>query len=146
MTNKAKVAGAIMAVILIFVTAVVGGYLYWLKQNRGDLQAKQTEGLAYGQTTDDDGCWQEALKRQKSAAGIAGSLQNNSFLLACLAAARNPSNFCDGVPLPGEMIQSIRWSTERCSKLDVSKSDCQGLLRTLQTYCSEYYKRGSDLK
>ncbi|NOT60490.1 MAG: hypothetical protein HOP19_09730 [Acidobacteria bacterium] len=141
MTNKAKVASAIVAVILLFVTAVVGGYAYWLRQNKPSLQAKQAEGLAFGKTTDDNGCWQEAVKRQKDAKDFATTLQNNSFMLACLAAAKNPPNFCDEVPLPGEMITSIAWSTERCSKLDLSKSDCQGLLRTLQTYCSEYYKK-----
>jgi hypothetical protein len=141
MTNKTKVACIIVAVILLFVTVVVVGYLYWLKQNKGHLQAKQTEGLAFGKTTDDNVCWQEAVKRQKTATGFAGSLQNNSFLLACLAAASNPPNFCAGVPLPGEMISTIAWTNDRCSKLDVSKTDCQGLLRTLQTYCSEYYKR-----
>jgi hypothetical protein len=136
MTNKAKVASAIVVLILLFVSAVVGGYLYWLKQNKSVLQTRQTEGLAFGKTTDDNSCWQEALKRPNP-----GSLQNNSFLLACLAAARNPPNFCDGVPLPGEMIDSIAWTTERCSKLGVSKVDCPGLLRTLQTYCSEYYRK-----
>ena len=141
MTNKAKAAGVIVAVILLFVTAVVGGYLYWLKQNKGDLQAKQTEGLAFGKTTDDNGCWQEAVKRQKDAKDFGASLKNNSFLLACLAAASNPPNFCDGVPLPGQMIDSITWTGQRCSQLDLSQTDCQGLLRTLQTYCSEYYSK-----
>ena len=141
MTNKAKAAGVIVAVILLFVTAVVGGYLYWLKQNKGDLQAKQTEGLAFGKTTDDNGCWQEAVKRQKNTKDFGASLKNNSFLLACLAAASNPPNFCDGVPLPGQMIDSITWTGQRCSQLDLSQTDCQGLLRTLQTYCSEYYSK-----
>ena len=141
MTHKTKVAAALIAIIFLFVSLTVSGYLYWLKQNKGDLQAKQTEGLAFGKTTDDNACWQEALKRQKTAAGLAGSLQNNSFLLACLAAASNPPGFCDGVPLPSQMIDSAAWINDRCGKLDISITDCTRLMRTLQTYCSEYYKK-----
>ncbi len=141
MTNKAKVTTVIVVSLLLFVTVVVAGYFYWLSQNKGNLQQARDTGLSLGKTMDDNGCWQEALKRQKDAKDFGASLKNNSFLLACLAAASNPSNFCDGVPLPGQMIDSITWTNERCSKLELSKSDCQGLLRTLQTYCSEYYSK-----
>ncbi len=141
MTNKAKTAGVIVAVILLFVVLVVGGYLYWLNQNKPGLQQARDAGLALGKTMDDNGCWQEALKRQKDAKDFGATLHNNSFLLACLAAASNPPNFCDGVPLPGEMITSITWTNERCSQLDLGKTDCQSLMRTLQTYCSEYYPK-----
>jgi hypothetical protein len=141
MTNKARVAAAIVALLLLFVVVVVGGYFYWLNQNKAGLQAARDAGLKLGKTMDDNGCWQEAVKRQKDTKDFGASLKNNSFLLACLAAASNPPNFCDGVPLPGQMIDSITWTSQRCSQLDLSKSDCQGLLRTLQTYCSEYYPK-----
>ena len=141
MTTKAKVALMIVACLLLFVTAVVGGYFYWLNQNKGDLQAARDAGLAFGKRTDDHGCWQEAVKRQNDTKDFGASLKNNSFLLACLAAASNPPNFCDGVPLPSAMIDSITWTNERCGKLNLSRTDCQALLRTLQTYCSEYYPK-----
>ena len=141
MTNKGRIAAILVAVALLFVIAVVGGYFYWLNQNKAGLQAARDAGLELGKKMDDNGCWQEALKRQKDAKDFGASLKNNSFLLACLAAASNPPNFCDGVPLPGQMIDSITWTNERCSQLDLSQSDCQGLLRTLQTYCSEYYHK-----
>jgi hypothetical protein len=141
MTSKTKVALVIASCAMIFVIAVVGGYFYWLNQNKAGLQASRTAGLAWGKRTDDNGCWQEAVKRQGSTKDFGGSLKNNSFLLACLAAASNPPNFCDGVPLPGQMIDSITWTSQRCGQLDLSQSDCQGLLRTLQTYCSEYYPK-----
>ena len=143
MTGKTKVATVIITVIFVFVGAVVGGYLYWLKQNKAGLQQARDAGLRLGKTMDDNGCWQEAVKRQKDTKDFGASLKNNSFLLACLAAASNPPNFCDGVPLPGQMIDSITWTSQRCSQLDLSQSDCQGLLRTLQTYCSEYYPKKS---
>lgn len=144
MTNKAKVASTIVAIALLFVTMVVGGYWYWLTQNRASLKQSQTEGLAYGKQTDDQGCWDVALKRQKQVQGYLGTVQNNSFLLACLAAAVNPPNFCEGVPFPGEIIDSTRWTLERCGRPEMQalgKSDCKELLTTLQTYCSQYYKR-----
>ena len=141
MTNKAKVATVIVIGLLLFVIAVVAGYFYWLSQNKGNLQQARDAGLALGKTMDDIGCWQEAVKRQASTKDFGASIKNNSFLLACLAAASNPPNFCDGVPLPGEMIASIAWTNERCSKLELGKTDCQGLMRTLQTYCSEYYPK-----
>ena len=143
MSTKGKTASAIVCFILLFVSIVVGGYFYWLNQNKAGLQASRTAGLAWGKRTDDNGCWQEAVKRQGSTKDFGASLKNNSFLLACLAAASNPPNFCDGVPLPGQMIDSFAWTNERCSKLDLSKSNCQGLMRTLQTYCSEYYPKKS---
>jgi hypothetical protein len=141
MTSKARVAAIILVVVFLFVSAVVGGYLFWLNRNKAGLQQARDAGLLFGKATDDNGCWQEALKRQKSAKDFTATLQNNSFMLACMAAASNPPNFCNGVPLPGELIDSVAWTNERCSKLEISKTDCQGLLRTLQTYCSEYYKK-----
>jgi hypothetical protein len=143
MTNKARVAAVIVVLLLLFVAAVVGGYFYWLQQNKGELQQARTAGLAFGKTTDDRGCWQEAVKRQQSIKEYSTTIKNNSFLLACLAAASNPPDFCDGVPLPGEMIDSIAWTNERCGQLNLSRTDCQSLLRTLQTYCSEYYRKKS---
>ncbi len=141
MTSKTKVALVIASCAMIFVVAVVSGYFYWLNQNKPGLQQARDAGLALGKTMDDNGCWQEALKRQKDAKDFGATLHNNSFLLACLAAARNPPNFCDGVPLPGEMIESIAWTNQRCGQLELGKTDCQSLLRTLQTYCSEYYRQ-----
>ena len=144
MSNKAKVALIIVVCMVVFVTATIGGYWYWLTQNRSGLQQSQAEGLAYGKQTDDQSCWDVALRRQKQAQDYKGTLQNNSFLLACLAAASNPPNFCESVPLPLEIIDSTRWTLERCARPEMqalSKSDCKGLLATLQTYCSEYYKR-----
>ncbi|MBI1762420.1 MAG: hypothetical protein HYR56_13390 [Acidobacteria bacterium] len=144
MTNKAKVASAIVALALLFVTMVVGGYWYWLTQNRAGLKQSQAQGLAYGKQTDDQGCWETALRRQKQVQDYKGMLQNNSFLLACLAAAANPPQFCADVPMPGEIIRGTRWTLERCARPEMqalSTSDCKGLLATLQTYCSEYYKR-----
>jgi hypothetical protein len=144
MSNKAKVALIIVVGMIFFVTATVGGYWYWLTQNRSSLKQSQAEGLAYGKQTDDQNCWEVALKRQKQVQGYLGSLQNNSFLLACLAAAANPPKFCEGVPFPVEIIDSTRWTLERCARPEMQalgKSDCKELLRTLQTYCSQYYKR-----
>lgn len=144
MTNKAKVASTIVAIALLFVTMVVGGYWYWLTQNRASLKQSQAEGLVYGKQTNDQDCWDVALKRQKQVQGYLGSVQNNSFLLACLAAAANPPKFCEGVPFPGEIIDSTRWTLERCARPEMQalgKSDCKELLTTLQTYCSQYYKR-----
>lgn len=144
MTNKAKVASAIIAIALLFVTMVVGGGWYWLTQNRASLKQSQTEGLAFGKQTNDQGCWDVALKRQKEVQDYKGTLKNNSFLLACLAAAINPPQFCEAVPMPGQIIDSTRWTLERCGRPEMqalSKSNCKELLTTLQTYCSQYYKR-----
>lgn len=144
MTQKAKVALTIVVGMLLFVAAVGGWYWRWLSQHRPALLQQRTEGLAFGKKTDDDGCWQEALRRQQNAKDFAGAVQNNSFLLACLAAAANPPKFCEGVPYPGEVFASTSWTLERCARPEMqslSQTDCKGLLATLQTYCSEYYKR-----
>jgi hypothetical protein len=144
MTNKAKVALFIILSTILFVVLTVGGFVYWLSQNKEMLKQNQTAGLAYGKQTDDHGCWQEALRRQTQVKGYKDNVGNNSFLLACLAAAANPPDFCDNVPRPGEIIATTQWSLQRCGEPDLkqlSKSDCQGLLHTVQTYCSEYYKR-----
>lgn len=144
MSNKARIAIIIISVMILFVIGAGGGLLYWLSQNRAALKQSQSAGLSFGKQTDDNGCWQEALKREQQIKDYTGSLHNNSFLLACLAAAANPPNFCEGVPLPGEMLDTARWMVERCARPEMQslgKSDCEGLLRTRQTYCSAYYKR-----
>lgn len=144
MSQKTKVALIIVAGMVLFVAAVAGWYWRWLSQQRPALLQQRAAGLAFGKQTDDAACWQEALRRHKAAKDFAGAVQNNSFLLACLAAASNPPNFCEGVPFPGEIVTGARWTLERCGRPEmqgISQADCKGLLATLQTYCSEYYKR-----
>ncbi len=140
MSTKVKIACVIIVVMLLFTATVIGGYVYWLTQNRAGLKQSQTEGLAFGKQTNDDGCWQVALRRQKQARDYKASLQNDSFLLACLAAAANSPGFCQDVPKPLEVIVSNTWANARCAKIDLGQNECRGLLRTLQTYCNEYYK------
>jgi hypothetical protein len=126
MSKTAQVTLTIIAVMLLFVSALVGGFFYWLSQNRETLKQSQTAGLAYGKQTDDHGCWQAALRRQPLMKDYKDTVGNNSFLLACLAAA------------------TTRWSWERCRTPELEKlsqNACQSLLHTLQTYCSEYYKQ-----
>ena len=143
MSKTAKVALTIITLMLLFVATIVGGFFYWLSQNRDALKQSQSDGLAFGKQTDDKRCWEEALRRQPQTQNYKDTLKNNSFLLACLAAAANPPKFCEGVPLPGQIIDGTRWTLERCARPEMqalSKADCKGLLATLQTYCSEYYK------
>jgi hypothetical protein len=144
MSKTAQVTLTIIAVMLLFVSALVGGFFYWLSQNRETLKQSQTAGLAYGKQTDDHGCWHAALRRQPLMKDYKDTVGNNSFLLACLAAATNPPGFCDKVPQPGELLTTTRWSWERCRTPELEKlsqNACQSLLHTLQTYCSEYYKQ-----
>jgi len=144
MTKTVKVTVTIVVVMLLFVGTIVGGFFYWLSQNRDSLKESQTAGLAFGKQTDDKRCWEEAVRRQPQAQSYTDTLKNNSFLLACLAAAQNPPGFCDEVPKPGEFLVTSSWTVKRCGEPELkslSSSDCQGLLHTLQTYCSEYYKR-----
>ena len=144
MTKTVKVTVAIVVVMLLFVGTIVGGFAYWLSQNRASLKESQSAGLAFGKQTDDQRCWEEAVRRQPQAQNYKDTLKNNSFLLACLAAAQNPPGFCNEVPKPGEFLVTSSWTVKRCGEPELkslSSSDCQGLLHTLQTYCSEYYKR-----
>ena len=140
MTLKARITFWIISTLLAFVIFIVAGFFFWLFRHKPEFQKKQAEGIAFGRSTDYEGCWLEAVRRQKELKGFGESLQNNSFLLSCLVISRPSPGFCEGVPERLEILSGVQWTEKRCAGMNLSANDCRALLRTVQTFCEQARK------
>jgi hypothetical protein len=140
MTLKARITFWIISTLLALVIFIVAGFLFWLFRHKPEFQKKQAEGKAFGRTADYDGCWSEAVRRQKELKGFGESLQNNSFLLSCLTISRPSPGFCEGVPERLEILSGVQWTEKRCTSMNLSANDCRALLRTVQIFCEQERK------
>ena len=137
MNVKARITFWIISTLLAFTILIVAGFFFYLFRNKAGFQQKQAEGLAFGRNTNSDGCWHEAVNRQKTIKGFGESLQNNSFLLSCLVVGAPSPGFCDGVPDRLELINSVQWTEKRCTSMGLGANDCRALMRTVQTFCEQ---------
>jgi hypothetical protein len=140
MTLKARVTFWIISTLLAFVIFIVAGFFFWLFRHKPEFQKKQAEGSAFGRTADYDGCWREAVRRQKESKGFGESLQNGSFLHSCLIISQPSPGFCEGVPERLEILSGVQWTEKRCAGMDLSANDCRTLLRTVQVFCEQERK------
>ena len=140
MTLKARITFWIISTLLAFTIFIVAGFFFWLFRHRPEFQKKQAEGIAFGRSTDSDGCWREAVRRQKELNDFGESLKNNSFLLSCLIISAPSPGFCEGVPERLEIITGVQWTEKRCAGMDLGANDCRALLRTVQTFCERERK------
>src|SRR5262245_18961327 len=140
MTLKARITFWIISTLLAFIIFIVAGFFFWLFRNKPEFQKKQAEGIAFGRTADYDGCWREAVRRQKELKSFGESLQNNSFLLSCLTISQSSPGFCEGVPEWLEVLTGVQWTEKRCANMNLSTNDCRALLRTVQVFCEQERK------
>ena len=141
MKAKARITFWIISTLLALTVFIVAGFFFWLFRHKPDFQKKQMEGHAFGRSTDYDGCWREAVRRQKELKSFGESLQNNSFLLACLVSSAPAPGFCEGVPERLEVFSGVQWTEKRCAGMNLDANDCRALLRTVQTFCERERKQ-----
>ncbi len=103
------------------------------------------QGKAYGNTTDNQGCVDEGVKRYKEAPGVTSVLSNSIFMPACLSVSRPTPGFCDEVPKQMEFIKAAEWKRKQCREAGLQgDSNCQNLFTPVQQFCEEPYKRPRD--
>lgn len=124
---------------VLAVAAVVGIVYVAQKYGPGLVEAgKQavSEGQAYGRTTDEQGCVDEAVARHKRAEGFTDMLNSSLFIRSCLDASSPTPNFCDAVPQRLEFMKAARWQLDECKRYGLSpESQCGQLFQQVQQYC-----------
>lgn len=118
----------------------VGGAAWWISSRAEGMIAMaegvQIEAEAFGTRTDQQGCLDESVARNVACAGLICSVEVSIFLGLCLEAAQSTEGFCDDVPPMSEIMTSIRWRLEACSKLaDPSEQRCTRLVAEWQRHC-----------
>lgn len=134
-----------LVVVLLF-TAVVGGLYVARRYGPGLVEAgKQTftEGVEYGQRTDNEGCLNEAAARQARADGFTGLVRNGVFMQACLEASRPTPGFCEDVPRQMEFMKGVTWQHQQCKRFGLKlEQQCGQLFQGVQRFCEERARRG----
>jgi hypothetical protein len=118
----------------------VGGFVWWLVANKGELRAKGIEaenrGREYASGKDSNACINESLVRLEHAGGIMEQAVLGVFLKGCLESAARDPRLCTGVPATNEIMASARWRSEICAAHGKPGDDaCGRLLGTIQEVC-----------
>jgi hypothetical protein len=105
---------------------------------KGD--AAKAEGIAFAANKDQEGCIAEALVRatQQPELEFMYHAGNSVFLVSCLGAAAPVPGLCDGVPAPGEILDSVNWRIQACTARGYTDTDdqrCHRLLDGVQRHC-----------
>lgn len=144
-----KVVLIVGGLLLVLVLAAVGTLVYVAqKYGPGLVEAGKhalEEGQAYGRTSDEQGCVDEAVARHKRAEGFAGVINTNLFMRSCLETSSPTPNFCDAVPQRMDFMKAARWQLDECKSYGLSpESQCGQLFQQVQQYCEQRgrYKSG----
>ncbi len=135
---KGLIITGVVVFILVVLVAGVGVYLVATRGPELIEKSKQTiaEGEEFGRATDNQGCLTESLKRYKHNPGMGTAISVELFLTSCLRASKDTPGFCDGVPKPTELMNSIAWRINKCTAEGMANDTyCQQIFGQVQTFC-----------
>jgi hypothetical protein len=140
MSKTVAIVLSIIGGLFLLGIIVVGGFVYWVYQNKGRLvqSAEQIlkEGKEFGVKTNNEGCLQEAFSRHKRDKSFTGRISTQGFLTVCLQVSETSPGFCDGVPAQKEILKSANWMLKRCADAGLQNDQgCQQIFGAVQTYC-----------
>ncbi len=96
------------------------------------------KGVAYGREHTADECVGEALGQVKDCAPINMKCTMNGqvFIQSCLRGANPADEFCQGVPAPTAILDSISYRKDQCERRGQSgKEQCSQIIQGVQSYC-----------
>jgi hypothetical protein len=139
------VALAIGGVLMLCVALVVGGFVWWLSENRGRLREAgkqaQAEAEVYAANHDQNECMEEGLRKLSECGGIALVCEGvtKAFTVACLQNARKVEGFCEGVPPKSEIIQTSLWVISSCERWGRQPDDqkCHRFMQGVPEACHQ---------
>ncbi len=133
--------------LVLVVVTVVTGFFVVSRYGPGLVEAgKQTftEGVEYGQRTDNEGCLNEAAARHARVEGFTDMVRNGVFMQACLEASRPTPGFCDGVPRQTELMKSVGWQHQQCKRFGLKpEQQCGQLFQGVQRFCETRARPGN---
>jgi hypothetical protein len=141
-----KVVLIIGAVIVLLIVGVAGLGVYVWKKHGPELVASGKQGIeegrAFGEGTDNQGCVDEGVARNRKAVGFGELIKSGVFLRSCLDASRPVPNFCDGVPGALQFVKTIEWRKAQCEKYGIGQDQqCSQLFQQVQQFCEQQRTR-----
>ena len=135
--------------LLALVVIGVGGYLWvelfsdeWLAEFNDERQASAQEfrqqGQSFGQQSDQQGCFDKALKDVEDCRSPICMVDSGNFLRGCFETSAETLNFCEGVPAYQEKITEDEksWARYGCWDINNKSDGCRLLKRQQQALCS----------
>ena len=125
------------AIILIAVVVTIASWLTGSgKKASQQSAAKMKEGAVFGETTNQQGCIYEGLKRASKLGLLDFDAQgaNEDFVLGCLPSSAASPGFCDGVPSGFKNI-FVDWTKKKCEKVNLIEPICTGIFDQQIRFC-----------
>jgi hypothetical protein len=126
MNKTVKIILITIATLFLLGLSVCGGAYLWLDSKRGELKAEgdrvRVEAETFAKGADQTGCLNETFRRMGACdpGELAGAIcrgKESVFFTACLEHATPTPGFCDGVPAPNQIMESVMWSLKRCEAI-----------------------------
>jgi hypothetical protein len=141
-----KVVLIVGVVIVVLIAGVAGlGVYVWKKHGPALVETGKQgmeEGRAFGEGTDNQGCVDEGVARERKAVGFGELMKSGIFLRSCLDASRPTPNFCDGVPGALQFVKTAEWRKAQCDKYGFGQDQqCQQLFQQVQQFCEQQRAR-----
>ena len=148
MGRAAKAMLVIIGLVGLLVVIGLAVVIYFVTRDGGAFMEEQqrvvNEAHQYGLGAVDSACLIEAKRRLKAESGFGGGLKSVVFLQHCVKPARKSDGYCEGVPMPLEMIDSAAYQQKQCDEAGFGKDPfCPSLISEVQQEC---YRRWLDKK
>ena len=136
------------AVVVLLIAGVAGLGFYVWKKHGPELVASgrrgMEEGKESGARTDNQGCVDEGVARQRKAAGFSDLMKSGIFLRSCLDASRPVPNFCADVPGALQFMKTVEWRKAQCEKYGLGQDQqCSQLFQQVQQFCEQRTRKAS---
>jgi hypothetical protein len=131
----------VFGVLVALVMIAVAGVVWWFSANKDKFIALGKEAdeaaVAFAATHDQDACVEEGFKKVDACDGVMCQAGAKIFVERCIARAEKKPGFCDGVPPPNEIMQTVRWVQEQCPKRGRRADDqrCQQIMQAVPPAC-----------
>ena len=145
MTTKNIVIGCLAFALLggVIAACAVGG-IFMLGLSSVAEKAENA-GVEFGKSADQQGCFNEALRRLAAANKTYDVIKRNEtslFLYGCFQTSRSTPDFCANVPKDDNALTVYLWSLAQCRELGAGNDDaCANLITEVSNVCLGKTKR-----
>ncbi|MEJ2347564.1 MAG: hypothetical protein P8090_19695 [Gammaproteobacteria bacterium] len=80
-------------------------------------------------------CVDAAVERTKGCNGIMCAVRAKSFIRGCMRATKVDAAFCRRVPRESEIMSSVKWTMDTCSRRGADNEICPKVVRDVLKYC-----------
>lgn len=147
-SKTTKVILIVLAAVLISgivgIGTCVGLAAIWFDRNQDNIldagHSAIDEGEAFGAEHTLDECVDEGLRRVDAcgAFGMVCEATSGIFMTACFESSDPNPGFCDGVPSPQSIMETVQWSLAYCEeKGRPNRQPCTRVVQNIQRYCHQ---------